>query len=138
MKSFNPENGRKMETGFRTPDNYFEGFEDRLMDVMGARKAKVVPLATRYRNAFYAAAAIIIIALAIPIVNRIKQPSAQIDDAALEHYLAYESGISQFDLLTALDQSDIETIEEQSALPVSDEAIEEMLSEHNIEHLINE
>lgn len=138
MKSFNLENGRKMETGFRTPDNYFEGFEDRLMDAMGARKAKVVPLATRYRNAFYAAAAIIIIALAIPIVNRIKQPSAQIDDAALEHYLAYESGISQFDLLTALDESDIETIEEQSALPVSDEAIEEMLSEHNIEHLINE
>jgi len=139
MNPFNIENGPKIESGFSAPDSYFEGFEDRMMPRLPQQEVKVVSLFGKYRTVFYAAAAILVLALCIPVFDLMQKPSADtIDEETLEHYLAYESGISQYDLISVMDVSEIAEIESQSELPVSDEAIEEVLSESNIEYILTE
>jgi len=139
MNAFNHENGQKLGTGFSVPDRYFDGIEDKIMARIASPGPKVVPLLVRYRKTIYAAAAILILSLMIPVYNLVRQPSENIDSAALEHYLAYESGINQLDLISAMDQSDIETIQEEYELPVSDDALEEEILYHDdIEHIITE
>lgn len=139
MNAFNLEDKPKLNSGFSIPEHYFDGFEDRILGQIGASEPKVLPLFVRYRKPFYAAAAILVLSLSIPVYNLVRQPSENIDDAALEYYLAYESGINQLDLISAMDQSDIENIQDQYVLPVSDEALEEeILNNNNIEHIITE
>lgn len=136
MDPFNLDNEPGLKSGFKTPDDYFDRLEDRVMAQLAAQET--IPLFVRYRKVVYAAAAVLVLALMVPVYHRVSQPSEKIDDAALEHYLAYESGLNQFDLLTALDQEDINSLQQQSELPVSDEAIEEVLSTNNIEHILTE
>ncbi|MBD3581425.1 hypothetical protein [Flavobacterium selenitireducens] len=139
MNDFNLGNKPKLGSGFSIPEHYFDGFEDKVLKQVAARETKVLPLFVRYRKTFYAAAAILLLSLLVPIYNLVRQPSESIDDAALEQYLAYESGINQLDLISAMDESDIENITEQYVLPVPDEALEEeILDNANIEHIITE
>lgn len=138
MNSFDLENGPRHDSGFKTPDGYFDGLEDQVMARLMATEPKVIPLFTRHRKTIYAVAAILVLALMIPLYNLLTKPSENIEDAALEHYLAYESGLNQFDLLTVLEPEDIQKLQEQSELPVSDEAIEYQLYGNNIEHIITE
>lgn len=135
MNSFNLENQPRLKPGFKTPDGYFDGLEDQILARLPERGTKVVPLFQKYRTAVYAVAAVLVLALLIPLFNRLSHP-AEIDDATIENYLAYQSGISQFDLLTVLEPQDIEKL--KIDMPVTDEAIEDFLLTSDIEHSINE
>lgn len=135
MNSFNLENQPRLKPGFTTPDDYFDGLEDQVLARLPERGAKVVPLFQRHRAAIYAVAAVLVLALLIPLLNRLWHP-AEIDDATIENYLAYQSGINQFDLLTVLEPQDIEKLKVD--MPVADEAIEDFLLTSDIEHSITE
>jgi len=139
MNAFNPDDGSKLKSGFTIPDGYFDGLEDKVMQRLPKPEHKVLPLFARYRKTVYAAAAILVLSLAVPIYNSVSKPSENIDEVVLEHYLTYESGISQLDLISAMDQADIENIQAQFELPVPDEALEEeILINNDLEHIITE
>lgn len=83
-----------------------------------------------------AAAAVLIIGLAIPFLNR-PANNAAIDGESLENYLAYQSTISQYDLINLLDKEDIEALE--SDLKIDDAVVESALSDNtNLENYLTE
>ncbi|MBB4801897.1 hypothetical protein HNP37_001958 [Flavobacterium nitrogenifigens] len=137
MKTFKLENEPKIKSGFKTPDNYFDDFSEKVLQQLDQKEVKVIPFYKRKKTISLAAAALIGFALMIPIVNNYRATSNDLDEATLETYLSYQSNISQYDLIQKLDDSDIEKL--NNDITLEDETLEDILSTSpNIEHLISE
>ena len=137
MKTFKLENEPKIKSGFKTPENYFDDFSEKVSQQLNEKEVKVIPFYKRKKTFSLAAAAVIGFALLIPIVNNYKANLNDLDEATLETYLSYHSNISQYDLIQNLDDSDIEKLGNEVTL--EDETLEDILSASpNIEHLITE
>lgn len=134
MNRFDLEN-EKLKPGFAIPQNYFDGLEDKVFAKLD-HEQKVVPIFPKRKVIWYMAAAILVLAFIIPIYTtfRTHQPT---DDASLENYIAYQSNVSQYDLIALLAPEDIENL--KIDLPVEDETIEDILSSNNnLEEIIIE
>ena len=137
MKTFKLENEPKIKSGFKTPDNYFDTFQEKVLQQLNEKEVKVIPFYKRKKIISLAAAAVIGFALLIPIVNNYRANSNELDEATLETYLSYHSNISQYDLIQNLDDNDIEKLGNDVTL--EEETLEDILaSSPNIEHLISE
>ena len=137
MKAFKLENEPKIKSGFKTPENYFDDFSEKVLQQVNQKEVKVIPFYKRKKKISLAAAALIGFALMIPIVNNYRATSNELDEATLETYLSYQSNLSQYDLIQKLDDSDIEKL--NNDITLEDETLEDILSTSpNIEHLITE
>ncbi|OXA88735.1 hypothetical protein [Flavobacterium hercynium] len=137
MKAFKLENEPKIPTGFKTPDAYFENFSAKVLEQIAEKEVKVIPIYKRKKNIALLVAAVLIIGLLIPVVNYYNTSSKELDEAALETYLAYQSNINQYDLIKELDTKDIETLNKNVAL--EQETLEDILASNpNLENLISE
>ncbi|MDP5201851.1 hypothetical protein [Flavobacterium sp. DG2-3] len=137
MKTFKLENEPKIKSGFKTPENYFDTFQEKVLQQLNEKEVKVIPFYKRKKIISLAAAAVIGFALLIPIVNNYRANSNELDEATLETYLSYHSNISQYDLIQNLDDNDIEKLGNDVTL--EEETLEDILaSSPNIEHLISE
>ena len=136
MKTFKLENEPKIKSGFKTPENYFDDFSEKVLQQLNEKEVKVIPFYKRKKVLSFTAAAMIGFALMIPIVNNYRANSNELDEATLETYLSH-SNISQYDLIQNLDDSDIEKLGNDVTL--EDETLEDILAtSSNIEHLITE
>ncbi|MBZ4044485.1 hypothetical protein [Flavobacterium hibisci] len=136
METFKLENEPKITPGFKTPDHYFDDFSAKVLQQINEREVKVIPIYKRKKVIAMIAAAVIFIALMIPAVNNYNK-SKELDEATLETYLSYQSGINQYDLIRELDTKDIEAINKNVVL--EQETLEDVLSSNpNIENLISE
>lgn len=136
MKTFKLENEPKIKSGFKTPENYFDDFSEKVLQRLDEKEVKVIPIYKRKKIISLAAAALIGFALIIPIANNYSTNSADLDEATLETYLSY-SNISQYDLIQNLNDNDIEKL--GNNVNLEDETLEDLLaSSPNIEHLISE
>lgn len=130
MEQFKLDNTPKIKAGFSTPEGYFDSFTDRLMERLPAQEVKVVPLYKRTPVWMSAVAAVFTVMLGAGIYySTYSTEPVQPDDAAIENYLVYQTNLSTYDLMQDLDQQDIAELE--SAMAVSDEAIEEYLLNQN-------
>ncbi|MEN2398653.1 hypothetical protein GKZ90_0002625 [Flavobacterium sp. MC2016-06] len=139
MKEFKLENQPKMNPGFKTPEHYFDNFSAKVLQKINEeeKEVKVIPFYKRKKVLTMLAAAMIVFALMIPIVNNYNATSNELDEATLETYLSYQSNLNQYDLIQNLDTKDIQKINNNVAL--ENETIEDILSSSpNIEHLISE
>ncbi|WP_316633476.1 hypothetical protein [uncultured Flavobacterium sp.] len=138
MKAFKLENEPKIPTGFKTPDHYFDDLSAKVLQQINEEKeVKVIPFYKRKKVISILAAAVIIIALMIPIANNYNQTSKELDEDTLETYLAYQSNLNQYDLIQNLDTKDIQKLNKN--VIIEDETLEDILSSSpNIEHLITE
>lgn len=138
MNTFNLENEPKIKSGFKAPYTYFETFSEQVMQKLPEKESKVILLFRKRKKLLFAAAAILILALILPVFNSISESNLKkLDENALENYFAYQSGISQYDLLSLLESEDIEKI--KIDMPFEDEAIEDFLTNNtNLEYLITE
>ncbi|KIA97573.1 MULTISPECIES: hypothetical protein [unclassified Flavobacterium] len=137
MKAFKLDNEPKIETGFKTPEDYFENFSASLQEKLPQNEPKTISLFARNRKTFMAVAAVLVIALTVPIVYKYTTKSKELDEATLETYLSYQSNLNQYDLIHELDTNDINNLDKNIAL--GDDAIEDVLASNpNIEHLILE
>ncbi|MBF7090826.1 hypothetical protein IUY40_04650 [Flavobacterium sp. ALJ2] len=137
MKVFKLENEPKIETGFKTPEHYFENFSVNLLEKLPQNEPKIISLFARNKKIFIAVAAVLVIALTVPIVNKYATKSKELDEATLETYLSYQSNLNQYDLIHELDTDDIQNLDKNIAL--GDDTIEDLLASNpNIEHLILE
>lgn len=136
MKAFKLENDPNIKTGFKTPDHYFDGFSAKVLQQIKEAEVKVIPIYKRKKVITMLAAAVVIVALMIPIVNNYNK-SRELDEATLESYFSYESNLNQYDLIRELDTKDIEAINKNVVL--EQETLEDVLSSNpNIENLISE
>jgi hypothetical protein len=130
MEHFNLDNRPKLKAGFKTPDNYFESFTDRLMQQLPEQEVKVVPLYRRKPVWISAVAAVFVAIMGLALFFNVNTDTPVPDDTAIEDYLVYQTNMSTYDLMQNLDEQDIAELE--TSISISDEAIEDYLSNENI------
>jgi len=120
MKSFKLDTTPKIKPGFAVPDGYFENFQAAMMQQLRP-EPKVVALHQNRKSWWYAAAAVLVLALSIPILDNVT-PAADSDLTAIDYYLA-QNEISDEQIVELL------TVEEISKIKIEndpdDAAIEE-------------
>ena len=136
MKTFKLDNEPKIESGFKTPENYFDTFSARVMQQLPKEEPKTISLFSKRKSWIYAAAAILVLALTLPVVyTNFYSSSPEIDEATLENYISYNTSISDTDLVNLLDEKDIQKID--IGMNIEDKTIENELSENkNLEHYL--
>ncbi|MEZ7500077.1 hypothetical protein QO200_15170 [Flavobacterium sp. Arc3] len=139
MKAFKLENEPKIESGYKTPEHYFENFSEQLMHKLPKKETKVISLFQKNKKILMMVAAVLVIALLVPVfyTSTVNVNNNEIDTATLENYLSYQSNINQYDLINDLEVDEIDNIHTNVAL--EDATIEDILvSNANLEHLIIE
>ena len=137
MKTFNIENEPKIKTGFTIPENYFEDFSEKMRQQLPEKESKVISLFARSKTWMYAAAAVVVLGLTVPLYNLFNSQSTEIDDTTLENYITYHSNVSDVDLVNLLDEKDIQKMNVD--YNIEDNTIEnELLTNKNLEqYLLN-
>ena len=129
MKTFKLDNEPKIETGFKTPEHYFDDFSARVMQQLPKEEPKTISIFARRKTWAYAAAAVLVLGLSIPVYNNFNNHSSEIDAVSLENYITYHSNVSDTDIVNLLDEKDIQKI--KIDLNIDDKAIENELAEDN-------
>ena len=137
MKTFKLENKPKIETGFKIPANYFDDLSLKIMEQIPASEPKVISIFQKRKGLFMMAAAILILALMVPVFNNLSTTKKELDSAALENYITYQSNVNQYDLISILETEDITNM--SSGIVLEDQVVEDVLSTNsNLENLILE
>jgi cell division protein FtsL len=139
MKEFKLDNEIKIESGFKTPEHYFENFSEKLMHQLPETEPKVISLFQKNKKIIMLAAAVLILALFVPIfyTKTLTAKSNEIDTTTLENYLSYQSNINQYELINGLESDEIDNM--NTAVALEDGTIEDILAgSANLELLINE
>lgn len=135
MKKFNLENDPKITSGFTIPDSYFDKFSEKILAQLPEQEPKVVSIFSYRKTWHYAAVAILILMLSIPIYTKYSTQKEEIDSATLENYIAYQSNISEEEIVNLLQQEDLDNIKLEFI--IEDTAIEDAFKTNsNLEQYI--
>lgn len=129
MKEFKLDNEPKITSGFTTPDGYFDSFSERMMAQLPKESTKVISINRTRKRWLFAVAAVLILALSVPLFNQLNSNTTELDQQTLEDYITYNSGISENELVDLLEKEDIEKMNED--FNIQDKELEELLSENN-------
>ncbi|CAM3963637.1 hypothetical protein FLCU109888_11260 [Flavobacterium cucumis] len=139
MKPIDLENNKKIASGFKVPDHYFDKFEATLMEeILKEQGSKVVPLCSRKKIWISTLAAVLLLSIGFTTYWNNAQEN-KIDAVTIENYLAQQR-ISTSELTKHLTNDDIEALEE-NLYPNEAylEAIEDhLLESENLEYHSNE
>ena len=126
MKDFKLDTNEKITSGFKIPDNYFDDFSEKVMQRLPKEEPKVISFYARNKRWIYSAAAVLVLALTVPIVYQIQNKEAEMTSSEVENYLVNNTTLSDDDIVNLLEQEDIEKLKEET--PIEKEALEEALS----------
>ena len=137
MKTFKLEIEPKIETGFKIPANYFDDLSIKIMEQIPASEPKVISIFQKRKGLIMMVAAILILALMVPVFNNLSTTKKELDSASLENYITYQSNVNQYDLISILETEDITNM--SSGIVLEDQVVEDVLSTNsNLENLILE
>jgi hypothetical protein len=144
MKNFDLENNNKITTGFTVPEDYFEQFEAKMMQQISTQKTavkevKVVSLFYRKQVWMSSIAALILLAIAIPVYFNMAKEN-NIESHSIENYLANQPHLSENEIIEHLSEEDINALENSlSGSTNENDAIENYLSEsEHLDYILNE
>ena len=140
MKQFDLENNKEIKSGFKVPENYFEQFEAKMMAQIPVEKeTKVVSLFYRKQVWISSIAAVLLLAIAIPVYFNMAKEN-NLDAGTIEVYLSQQQGIGITELSKHLTDEDIAELENNLSLnEANSDAVEDYLSEsENLDYYINE
>lgn len=129
MKKNLLENEKKITSGFILPEDYFQNFSDNLMQKLPANEIKTISFYARNKKWIYSAAAILVIALSLPIVFQMEKEEELLSDTEIENYLTQQNVISEDEIINYLEKEDLVNLNINST--VTEEAIEEELINNN-------
>ncbi|RXR32648.1 hypothetical protein EQG68_07410 [Flavobacterium piscinae] len=118
----------KIKSGFKVPESYFEELESRISAQLAIEEPKVIQLNPNRKYWFSAIAAVVVLAVSIPLYQNWKVNSTTLDDESIEQYLSYHPTIYTEDIISHLDESDLISLQEQQSLET--ETIEKYLLEN--------
>lgn len=130
MKEFKLDNHPKINTGFKTPEDYFDTLYNRMdIPTNEIQETKVISIVSFRKKLLYAVAAVFVIAISIPLVTNAlqSQKAAPISTESIEDYLSYSQSVSNQDLTELLTPEDIQSLEED--LSIDAKEIESILTE---------
>lgn len=143
MKHFDLKNNDKITTGFKTPEDYFEQFEAKMMQQIAGeqpveKEVKVVSLFYRKQVWMSSIAALLLVAIAIPVYFNMANET-NLDASTIESYLAQQS-VGTTELTKHLTDEDILALESTLGASTSErDEIEAYLSEtENLDYILNE
>ena len=135
MKDFKLDNEPKIVSGFITPDGYFDTFSEKILAQLPKQEPKVISIFNSRKTWYFATAAILILMLSIPLYTKYSAQQEEIDSATLENYIAYQSNISEEEIVNLLQQEDLDKMKLE--FNVDDAAIEDALKTNsNLEQYI--
>jgi len=135
MKNFKLGNEPKITSGFTTPDGYFDTFSEKVLAQLPKQETKVISIFSSKKVWYFAAAAILILMLSIPLFNKYSTQQEEIDTATLENYIAYQSNISEEEIVNLLEQDDLDKM--KLDFNIDDATIEDALkSNSNLEQYL--
>lgn len=140
MKQFDLENNKEIKSGFKVPENYFEQFEAKMMaQIQVEKETKVVSLFYRKQVWISAIAAVLLLAIAIPVYFNMAKEN-NLDAGTIEVYLSQQQGIGITELSKHLTDEDIAELENNLSInEANSDAVEDYLSEsENLDYYINE
>lgn len=126
MKNINLEKSKKITPGFQIPEGYFDTFSEKLLLELPINETKTISFYTQNKKWIYAAAAVLVIMLSLPLVYQLERNQEQPSAAEIENYLTQQSPISEDEIVNLLEQEDIDQLKTNST--ITNEAIEEELS----------
>ncbi|MCX6171736.1 MAG: hypothetical protein NT048_02725 [Flavobacterium sp.] len=107
MNNFKLDNEPKITSGFTTPDGYFDTFSEKILAQIPLHKPKVISIFNSKKTWYYVAAAIVIIVLSIPLYLNYSTKNQELDAITIENYIAYDSSISEDEIVDLLDKEDL-------------------------------
>jgi hypothetical protein len=135
MKEFKLDNEPKITSGFITPDGYFDTLSNKILAQLPKQEPKIISLFSYRKTWYYAVAAILILMLSIPLFTKYSTNTEEIDNTTLENYLAYQSTISEEEIVKLLEQEDLDKMKIE--FNIQDKDIEDALySNKNLEQYI--
>ena len=135
MKEFKLDEMPKIKSGFKTPEDYFDAFSEKMVAQLPEEKPKTILLFSLRKKLLFAVAAVLVVALSVPIFNTLSSNNAVLDQQTLEDYIAQNTRISENDILELLEKEDIEKLNLDYQIP--DKNVEEVLSTNeNLEQYI--
>ena len=109
MNEFKINNENKITSGFTTPVGYFDGFSIEKNNRIILPKSRVKVISINSKRWVTSVAAVLIIALSITFFTKMEVSNSD-DNVLMENYITNNSEISQYDLITLLDNKDIENL----------------------------
>ena len=135
MKNFNLGNEPKITSGFTTPDGYFDTFSEKVITQLPKQEPKVISIFSSKKVWYFAVAVILILMLSIPLFTKYSTQQEEIDSATLENYIAYQSNISEEEIVNLLEQDDLDKM--KLDFNIDDATIEDALkSNSNLEQYL--
>jgi hypothetical protein len=135
MNDFKLDNEPKISSGFKTPEDYFDIFTAKILIQLPKQEPKVISIFSSKKTWYLAAASVIILLLSVPLYNQYALNQQSVDANVLEDYLAYNTTVSEDDIVNLLDKEDLEKMKVDFNL--QDKDIEEALeSNSNLEQYI--
>lgn len=135
MNEFKLDKEPKIKSGFKVPENYFDDFSAKVLQQLPENEPKVISIISRKKTWMYAVAAILIVAVSIPIYTALVTQQNALDKTTIENYLTSQDAISDDELVNLLDEDDIQKM--KLNFNIEDKAIEDLLSTHsNLEEYI--
>lgn len=129
MKKFKLDKKSKNVTNFLVPENYFNDFSKKINIQLPEEERNVISFqSNKFKVAIaVAVAAVVLVGLLIPLYNTFySSTSLNIDATTIEHHLTYQSEIDSYELISELDESDMNQL--QSNFQVHNETIETILA----------
>ena len=108
MENFKIEDHSKIETGFSTPENYFENLESTILQKIENKQVKLVSIFLKLKYWIAAAAAIFVFGLFLNIFNY----KSQEENFADEDFLTSQTDLSTEDLAEHLTENELQRLED--------------------------
>ena len=128
MKDFKIDTSEKLTTGFQIPEGYLDAFSEKVMQLISKEDPKVISFYARNKSWIYSVAAVLVLALSLPIVNQLQNKEQELSSTEIENYLTQNKSVSDDDLVNLLEQEDIDELKVNT--PISEDALEDELSKN--------
>ncbi|MFC7772892.1 hypothetical protein [Flavobacterium sp. GCM10027622] len=115
MKKFDLHNDPKIESGFTIPDNYFDTFEERLIQQLPFEENNTKVIQLWQRKSFWISSVAAVFLLSFGIWTYFAQTNANTIISSSE-YLAYENDLTTEDIAEHLTDEDIASLENEMQL----------------------
>lgn len=124
MNDFNWDSEKKTNSGFKTPDGYFDAFPQKLMQQLPAAEPKVISIWERNKKWIYGAVAVIALSVSIPVADYLRSDTVA-NPAEMEQYLSLHSTITDDDLIELISREAAENAPTEAT--IDNAAVEDAL-----------
>lgn len=135
MKDFRLDIEPRITSGFTIPDGYFDTFSNNILEKLPKQEKKTHSIFNFRKTWYFAAAAVLILLLSVPLYYKFYNKIEEVDTTTLENYLANQSTISEDEIVELLENEEVEKMKVD--FDIKNTEIEEILkSNTNLEQYI--